>query len=110
MSSFFITGFFELSFGRRAPTVGTRVGGTTSQVGGATPGRRCNAVTQKRTPSEVGGDEIKLGGDAVRVSDLRPDNLDGFSVGAGVGSSPLAVDRNFSGLSERGRRLRPAGR
>jgi hypothetical protein len=27
MSSFFITGFFELSFGRRAPTVGTR-GGT----------------------------------------------------------------------------------
>lgn len=78
-----------------------------ARVGGA---RRCEAVALERTQSEVGGDEIKVGGDAVRVSDLRPDSLDGFGVGAGVGSSPLVVDKSFSGLSERGRRLRPAGR
>src|SRR5258707_15717847 len=78
-------------------------------IGGATTQRRCEAGALERTPSE-GGDEIKLGGDVVRVSDLRPDSLDGFGVGAGVGSSPLAVVESFSGLSERGRRLRPAGR
>ena len=79
-------------------------------VEGVIPERRCKAVALERTPSNVEGGEVKLGGDAVRVSDLRPNNLEGFGVGAGVGSSPLVVDKSFSGLSESGRRLRPAGR
>ena len=55
------------------------------------------------TPS--GGEETKLG-DVMRVSDLRPEDLEGVHVDC----SELMLDKGLSGLSESGRRLRPAGR
>ena len=42
----------------------------------------------------------------MRVSDLRPEDLEGVYVGC----SELVPDKGLSGLSESGRRLRPAGR
>ena len=89
---------------------GRRKNGTVEAawVGGTTIERRCKEVAPERLPSE-GGEETKLG-DVVRVSDLRPGGLEGVGVGAGVGSSALVNDRSLSGLSESGRRLRPAGR
>ena len=80
----------------------------TAWVGGTTIERRCKEEALETMASE-GGEETKLG-DVVRVSDLRPDGLEGVGVGAGVGSSVLTPDNSLSGLSDRGRRLRPVGR
>ena len=77
-------------------------------VGGTTIERRCKEEALEIMVSE-GGEETKLG-DIVSVSDLRPDGLEGVGVGAGVGSSVLTPDNSLSGLSDSGRRLRPAGR
>jgi hypothetical protein len=46
----------------------------------------------------------------MRVSDLRPEGLEGVHAGAEVVGSEFVPDRSLSGLSESGRRLRPAGR
>jgi len=80
-------------------------------VEGTTIERRGRAVALVRTLSDVGGDETRLG-DVIRVSDLRPDDFEGVCVDTGVVSSPLTltVVKSLSGLSESGRRLRPAGR
>ena len=66
------------------------------------------AVALERTPS--GGEvDIKLG-DVARVSDFKPVGFVGVAADSGVGSSPVAADISLSGLSESGRRWRPAGR
>jgi len=63
----------------------------------------------ERTPSEDGGEEIKLG-EVARVSDFKLADFVGVAADFGVGSSPVTADISLSGLSESGRRLRPAGR
>jgi hypothetical protein len=60
-------------------------------------------------PSEAGQVDITLG-EVARVSDFNPAGFVGVAADSGVGSSPAAADISLSGLSESGRRWRPAGR
>jgi hypothetical protein len=81
-----------------------RKNGTDEEVGTTTE-RRCKAaVALERTPS--GEEDAKLG-EVARVSDFKPESFVGVGADSGVGSSPVT---SLSGLSESGRRVRPAGR
>lgn len=67
------------------------------------------AVALERVPSVTGEEEIKVG-EVARVSDFKPGWFVGVAADSGGGRSPVAADMGLSGLSESGRKLRPAGR
>ena len=94
---------------RDAAALRRKNGADEGWVRGTTIERRCRAVALARTLSEAGEVDIKLG-EEVRVKDFKPAGFVGVAADSGVGSSAAAADISLSGLSESGRKLRPAGR